>query len=118
MGQKRVGKLEDAKRAATEATKRRAGWLEVEPDELPEPEVPLSRESKRALKAGLESARTGKTVSLGSFTKYAREGTPAQRLEVRLRAGERAKLVLAADRAGLALSVWAREILLKAAVDE
>ena len=43
-----------------------------------------------------------------------REGTPAQRLEVRLRAGERAKLVLAADLAGLPLSVWAREILLRA----
>lgn len=46
---------------------------------------------------------------------FVREGTPAQRLDIRLRAGERGELVLAADKAGLPLSAWAREVLLKEA---
>ena len=44
-----------------------------------------------------------------------REGTPDQRLDIRLKVGERAKLVRAADQSGKPLSVWARAVLLKEA---
>lgn len=108
-----MGKLEDAKRAAA---------LRWGKPVATAPQLDQTTGYINAIRAerGAEPLTPGALEQRDAFrpahaVAYEREGAPVQRLEVRLRAGERAAMVLAADVAGLPLSVWAREVLLKAA---
>lgn len=102
-------KRREAKQRASEPQKAE-GWRDATTGEW---RTVASVAAENRAEMARESLYSAVTKAVEMVT--AREGEPAQRLDVRLRAGERAKLLLAADLAGLPLSVWARDVLLREA---